>query len=232
MKKKLLWAAGIVVVIAIVAFAAGPWVYKNWIVTDADAELALPSQTQGATVDVAGNWGVVAGPSTDDARTQAGYRVDEVLRGENITVNGRTTEVSGGITVTGSTLQSGTITVDVASIRSPDSSRDNRFRGTNIMDTAAHPTATFTITRPVDISGVPASGARATVPATGTLTIKGVERPVTTDLAVARSGSSVIVQGSIPVTWSDYGVEAPSIGSFVTVDKTGSIEFLVNLARS
>lgn len=231
MRKKLLWAAGLVVVIAVVAVVAGPWVYKNWIVDDADAELALPSQTSAATVDVNGTWAVVPGPTAEDQRTQAGYRVDEVLRGENITVNGRTQQVSGTVQVADNRLTEGTVTVDVASIRSPDSSRDNRFRGDGIMDTDRFPTATFRITEPVDLSAVPASGAAATVRATGTMEVKGSSRPVTTDLRVARSGDSVIVQGAVPVRWSDYGVEAPRIGDFVQVEDTGTIEFLVNLAR-
>ena len=231
MRKKLLWVAGIVVVIAVVAVIAGPWVYTNWIADDADAELALPSQTSAATVDVNGTWTVEPRPETEDQRTQAGYRVDEVLRGENVTVNGRTQQVSGTVEVAGGRLTQGTVTVDVASIRSPDSARDNRFRGDGIMDTAQHPTATFRITEPVDLSTVPSSGAPATVRASGTMEIKGTSRPVTTDLRVARSGDAVIVQGAVPVRWSDYGVDAPRIGDFVQVEDAGTIEFLVNLAR-
>jgi hypothetical protein len=34
------------------------------------------------------------------------------------------------------------------------------------------------------------------------------------------------VSGSIPVTFSDYGVEAPSLG-FVSVQDKGTVEFLV-----
>lgn len=127
--------------------------------------------------------------------------------------------------------QTSAATVDVASIRSPDPARDNRFRGDGIMDTAQHPTATFRITEPVDLSSVPASGTPATVRAVGTIEIKGRTQPVTTDLRVARSGGSVIVQGAVPVRWSDYGVEAPRIGDFVQVEDSGTIEFLVNLAR-
>ena len=43
--------------------------------------MTLPSQTQAAQGDVNGAWTVVAGPDAQDTRTQAGYRVDEVLRG-------------------------------------------------------------------------------------------------------------------------------------------------------
>ena len=58
------------------------------------------------------------GSEDEDNRTQAGYRVDEVLRGSPLTVNGRTTEVSGEAVVAGSKLESATFTVDVASITS------------------------------------------------------------------------------------------------------------------
>ncbi|MFD0840142.1 YceI family protein [Williamsia serinedens] len=81
------------------------------------------------------------------------------------------------------------------------------------------------------MSTVPSSGAPATVRATGTMEIKGTSRPVTTDLRVARSGDAVIVQGAVPVRWSDHGVEPPRIGDFVQVEDTGTIEFLLNLAR-
>ena len=41
----------------------------------------------------------------------------------------------------------------------------------------------------------------------------------------------VQVVGSVPITFSDFDVEAPSLG-FVTVDDAGSVEFGLDLVRS
>ena len=92
MKKPLLWGLGILIAVIVVVVAAGPWFYREFIAGEADPELTLPSQTQAATTDLDGTWTVVPGPSDEANRTQAGYRVDEVLRGSPLTVNGRTTE--------------------------------------------------------------------------------------------------------------------------------------------
>lgn len=138
--------------------------------------------------------------------------------------------MTGSATVAASKLESADITVDVASITSPESMRDNRFRSSMIMDTDKFPTATWKLSEPVDISSVPESGEPHAVEATGEMTIKGVSKTVTTPLNIQRSGASVIVQGSVPVTWTDYGVTPPSLG-FVDVQDTGTIEFLVNLEK-
>ncbi|SIR89904.1 YceI family protein [Williamsia sterculiae] len=231
MKKFLLWGGGLLVVLVVVGVIAGPWVYKHWIAGEPDKALSLPSSTQAASVGLDGTWTIGAGPSEADTRTQAGYRVDETLRGQKITVNGRTTKVTGQSTVASGKLESATIDVDVASITSPESQRDNRFRGSSIMDTGRYPTATWKLDAPVDLSSVPESGAAVPIAVNGTMTIKGQARQISTTLNVQRSGSTLIAQGSVPVTWTDYGVTPPSLG-FVEVQPTGTVEFLVNLTKS
>ena len=153
--------------------AAGPWVYREFIAGDADPELALPSQTEAATTDINGTWTVVPGPSDEANRTQAGYRVDETLRGSPLTVNGRTTKVSGEVVVAESKLAKANFTIDVASITSPESGRDGQFRGGDIMDVARFPTAEFKATQPVDLAAVPETGEAVTVDVPGSMTIKG-----------------------------------------------------------
>ncbi|WP_333893249.1 hypothetical protein [Mycolicibacterium gadium] len=59
MKKPVLWGLGILIVLAIVGFTAGPWIYREFIAGEADAELTLPGQTEAATTDVNGTWTVV-----------------------------------------------------------------------------------------------------------------------------------------------------------------------------
>lgn len=231
MKKAVLWGLGILIVAAIVAFTVGPWFYRVYVAGDADPELALPGQTQAATTDVNGTWTVVPGPDDQAARTQAGYRVDEILRGSPLTVNGRTSDVSGEAVVAASKLESATFTVDVASITSPEGARDNQFRGTDILDTDKFPTAELRLTQPVDVADVPESGESATLDVPVSLTIKGVSRDVTAKVEVQRAGDTIAAAGSVPVNWTDFDVTPPDFAGFVTVEPTGTIEFLVNLAK-
>ncbi|MCP1131673.1 YceI family protein, partial [Robbsia andropogonis] len=54
-----------------------------------------------------------------------------------------------------------------------------------------------------------------------------VTKDVTAKLQVGLNGDGVDISGSVPITFSDYGVQAPSLG-FVKVDDAGSVEFLVH----
>ncbi|MFD4265682.1 YceI family protein [Rhodococcus sp. NPDC058481] len=212
----------------VVALAAGPWVYGNWIAED-DAPAAAVS-TEGATPatgDINGQWSV--DPGTAPNQSAAGYTVHEILNGASVTVVGSTGEVSGSATVEADKLTAAEITVQVASITTDNTRRDGQFTG-NVMSASNFPTATFTLDGPVDLSGLPLDGTTATVTATGTLTLKGAARPVAVDLEVLRSGESLIASGGIPVTWTDFGVQPPSLG-FVTVDGSGTVDFLVSLRR-
>jgi polyisoprenoid-binding protein YceI len=232
MKNPVLWGLGILIVLAIVGFTAGPWIYREFIAGEADAELTLPGQTEAATTDVNGTWTVVPGPDDDAKRTQAGYRVDEILQGSPLTVNGRTTKVTGEAVVAAQKLESATFTVDVASITSPESARDNQFRGEDILDTGKFPTAELRVTQPVDVAAVPESGASVTLDVPVSLTVKGIARDVTAKVDVQRAGDTIVAAGSVPVTWTDFNVTPPDFAGFVTVEPTGTIEFLVNLTKN
>jgi polyisoprenoid-binding protein YceI len=50
------------------------------------------------------------------------------------------------------------------------------------------------------------------VEATGELTLHGVTRSVTIPLAARRDGSTLAVDGSLTVTFADYGIDDPSGG--------------------
>jgi polyisoprenoid-binding protein YceI len=122
------------------------------------------------------------------------------------------------------------MTVDMTSVTSDQSRRDGQFTG-RIMETAEHPTGTFRLTAPIELGSEPAVGSTVTAKATGDLTLKGVTRPVTFDVAVKRADASVAVSGAVPVTFSDYGIDNPSIGGFVSVGDTGTVEFLLVLTK-
>src|SRR6202021_687881 len=98
-------------------------------------------------------------------------------------------KVWGSLAIAGSTVTKGTFTVDMASVKSDQSQRNARFDGP-IMDVSRYPTATFTLTAPIDLSSVPVSGANTQYMASGTLDLHGVSRVVTFPLQVQRQGSN------------------------------------------
>ncbi|WP_440696057.1 YceI family protein [Clavibacter nebraskensis] len=213
-------SAAVVVVLGVSAAAFGPAFYRDVVVgapAAAPSVSAAPADASLDTSNLSGDWKIGAGST-------AGYRVAEVLNGTDVTVVGKTEDVSGTITVDGSTLKDATVKVDVGTIATDQAPRDDYFRST-AMEVSKYPDATFQLTQPVD-AAVPASGQVATVQATGELTMHGVKQTVTVPLQAALTADGVQVSGSIPVTFSDYGVEAPSLG-FVSVQDKGTVEFLV-----
>jgi len=223
MKKKTtigLGVAAAVVVLGVTAAFAGPVLYRDLVVGEPEAAPTAALTPGSSTLDASqltGDWSIGDGST-------AGYRVDEVLNGTDVTVVGSTDQVSGTITVDGTSISAATIDVDVASIATDSGNRDDYFRGT-AMQVNRFPTASFTLTQPIE-AAVPSDGEVASVDATGELTMHGVTQTVTVPLQAALSGDGVQVSGSIPVTFSDYGVEAPDLG-FVSVEDQGTVEFLV-----
>ena len=227
MGRKIAVALGVLVVLAALGFLATR-IYASMQTGDDVPAPAVGSSAPAATADVAdldGDWTVAGG-------SEAGYRVDEVLSGQDVTVVGRTEEVTGSGTVADGELTAATVEVDLASITTDESARDGQFQG--ILDTRTFPTATFQLTDPVDVAAV-ADGETVTVDAPGSMTIKDVTRDVTAGLEirlVGGDGGDVVAElaATVPVTFADYGVEAPDLG-FVTVEDTGFVEAELTLSR-
>lgn len=223
------WIVGVVVVVLVaLGLYFGPKIYASFQEDAAPAASVDTSGAQAATTeDLNGTWTVTPGDASNT--TAAGYTVDEVLNGSDVTVVGSTPEVSGSVSIADNSLTTGEVVVQTNSITTDSDRRDNQFRG-NIFDTATYPTATFTIDSPIDLSGLPKDGTSETVTAEGTLTLKDQTRPVSVEMQVLQSGDTLIASGAIPTTWADYGVEPPSLG-FVTVEDSGTVDFLINLSR-
>lgn len=237
MKKshKILIGSGIAA-IALVATAAiaGPLVYRAIVAPQADETPSLSAESnvlEGKAAgepldpaDLAGVWLIAEG-------SEAGYRVDEVLNGTDVTVTGRTSGVTGSFTISddGLTLEGAEITVDVATIETDNPSRDRYFRE-EALRADEFPTAVFTLTQPVTLAEVPDSGSTATSEATGDLTIAGETRSVTATVEVRSDGTMAEIAGTIPIVFEDFGVTAPNLG-FVSVEPAGSVEFSLNATR-
>ena len=225
----LVGAAAAVVVLAV----GGTFVYFHFISGPAPAPLGLkrssgPSSTatagDSAATPVAGTWKITTG-------SVVGYRVKEVLFGQNHTAVGRTSVITGDVTISGTIVTAAGFTVQMATIKSDESERDVQFRG-RIMDTAAYPTGTLKLTKPIALGALPAAGVVKAYTATADLTLHGHTRPVTFPLSAERTSGGIEVSGSIPVLFSRWDIPNPSFTGFVTTQNHGVLEFLLKLARS
>jgi polyisoprenoid-binding protein YceI len=229
---------------ALVLVTAGTWTYIHVLSSDTPARLTLGGSVDGnvpattATTAAGGQAGLPAttapasfdGTWTAASGSQAGYRVKEVLFGQSTEAVGRTGNVDGALTIAGTKIETADISVDLGSVQSDRSQRDNQFRG-RIMDVRDYPTATFKLTQPIDLGTLPADGVTVNVPATGQLTLHGTTKAVTTTVAAKRTGGTIEVNGTIPVVFADYGIPNPTFGPATTEDH-GEIEFLVAFTKS
>lgn len=207
---------------------AGPFVYIHFVEGPAPAKLSLPKSTAAASgssaaTSVDGVWHVGQG-------SVAGYRVQEVLIGQQATAVGRTSKVWGSLTISGTSVTAASFSVDMASVESDQSERNAQFDG-RIMDVSAYPDASFVLSDPIALGSVPTAEVVERYPATGELTLHGVTRAAHFTVSAERSTSGIDVLADIPVLFADWGIANPSIGGFVTTQDSGTLEVLLELTR-
>ena len=232
----------IIAAIAVLAIGAvaGPWVYINLIKDDAPEALTLePSTTtiapESSTTIAVESTTTIAPASTIDgewkvvAESIVGYRVKETIVGQKTEGVGRTSEITGLLTIVDEQVTAAEFTVDMTTLVS-DSTRRDRQVNTRILDTVNFPTATFTLKEPITLTPEALAGSDLSVDTTGTFTLRGVTKDIDLTL-IARLVDDVIeVNGSIQIVFTDWSIPDPSISSIIVVDR-GLLEFLVRFKR-
>jgi polyisoprenoid-binding protein YceI len=184
------------------------------------------SSQSGSSGGIDGTWNVDTsiGSFADSTSSFVGYRVQEQLAsiGANTAV-GRTPDVSGSLTVSGTQVTAATITADLTTLQSDDQRRDGQLARQGIQ-TSQFPTATFTLTTPIDLGSVPADGQEIQVTATGKLTLHGQTRDVQMPLKARLTGSTITISGSLPIVFADYGIQKPNSFMVLTIAHEGTME--------
>lgn len=231
------------IVVVLVVLGAGVWFF--FIRSNAPPEVDLESATEQLTsttseVDgttttttekldgIAGTWVVDNESGEFDFQNAtgsfAGYRVTEELAsiGSSEAV-GRTGAVSGEMAISGTTLNSTKITVDLKEIESDRPQRDDRVQ--EALGASQFPNAIFELTEPVELGADAADGEEVTADAPGELTINGVTNEVTVKLDAQLVDGIAVVVGSIPIALADYDIEVPSAPVVLSVSDEATIEF-------
>lgn len=217
--------AGIVVLLAALGFAV--LALLRILNQTAPPPLALPPAKgiiSGPPVHstISGTWRV--GPGS-----QAGFRVQEILFGRHHTAVGRTSKVTGGIVISGTTVNAADFTVDMQSVTTDAAGRNVAFHDF-ILKTGSYPHATFQLLDPISLGAVPEEGRVVTEHAVGALTLRGVTRTVAFSVKAERLGSQVDVNAEIPIHFGLWHIPNPSF-AIAKVGDTGTVEVLLRLER-
>jgi polyisoprenoid-binding protein YceI len=204
-----------------------PYLFFHLVEGPAPGRLTLPKSGPGSGPIVAGP---VSGTWTVTSGSQSGYRVQEILFNQGHTTVGRTSRVSGGLIISGTVVAAADFSVDMASVKSDDVSRDVQFRD-YILATGKYPHATFRLTQPIRLGSIPPPGAIISAPATGDLTLRGVTHVVTFTVRAERTASGIDINAEIPVVLSYWHIPNPSF-VITKVGNSGSIEMLLILQRA
>ncbi len=249
-RKVMLGAAGGVVVVAAVAVFA---VWFFLIRSDEPAEVSLeaavnslstPTTAAGgstpasgaASPTASGNASTpgLAGTWTPDATKDnfLGYRVvEELARVGTATAVGRTSGVTGTVTLTETQVTAATITADLTKLKSDNNMRDGQLRNQAI-ETSKFPNATFVLAAPMALPANLAGGQAAEVTLNGKLTLHGVTKDISVPAKAQLKDGSLVIVGSVDIKFADYDIEKPRGASVLSIEDHGVMELQLILKKS
>ena len=198
------------------------------------AATAAPAAATAAASGVDGTWQVDTsiGSFADFTNSFVGYRVQEELASIGATTAvGRTPEVTGSLTISGTTVTAVEVTADLTALQSDERNRDRQLNRQGI-ETGTFPTATFVLTSPIELGSIPADGTAIEAVATGDLTLHGVTNSVQVALQAKLSGDTIIVTGSLPIVFADYDIAKPTSFNVLTIADEGIMELQLFFSRA
>jgi polyisoprenoid-binding protein YceI len=212
----------LVVVGAVVVLVAGGYAVLALTGDDAPPPPRLQGKParEGSAAAGAGRWHPVA-----PAGSFVGYRVDERYLGVGVrTAVGRTSAVTGSVTVDGDRVEGAELRADMTTVHSDQARRDDSLRSRAI-ETDRYPSARFTLAGPIAIGARPRQ-------AKGTLTLHGRRAAIAVTVRGQRlSGDRLELVGSAPIRFASFAIEPPSVAGLVTVSDHGVLEFRLVLAQ-
>lgn len=235
MSKTVRLILGLVIVIAAAAAAVLAFIWFSGGSGEASAPISAPTLPPAAEAtasaasadDSAG--GDVVTFTIVPAESEVRFLLDEDLRGERITVVGRTSEVAGQIRVNfanPSATELGTIRINMRTLATDNEFRNRAIRS-QILRTAdaANEFSDFV---PQSITGLPETvtfNEPFSFQISGTFTVLGTPRPITFDVTVTPV-SETRLEGSARavINRNDWGLTIPSVPGVANVEEEVELE--------
>jgi polyisoprenoid-binding protein YceI len=224
-----IWKWLVLAVVALLAVGFAGWYF--FLKTDPAPRAAIKETPTVAAPSSAlnGTWTVKPG-NTDNF---VGYRVTEKLIANiaESTATGRTDNVTGKMTIDGTTVKDITVSADLRDLTSDNGGRDGRIRSEGL-ESDRFPEAKFALTTPITLTAAPTVGQTISTQATGDFTLHGVTKRVTISLQGRFDGTKVQVVGNLPIVLGDYGISAPTAPAVASVDDHAEMELQLFFAKS
>lgn len=208
--------------------------------TDPVAPVATSVVPQGSPLPVGaldGTWSVDPAIGSFDyaagdfSGSWVGYRVQEELVGVGgTTAVGRTPQVTGSLTIQGTTITDATFEADLTTLQSNESMRDGQL-GRQGIQTDRFPTATLVLAQPIELDALPAMGEEVSLTAVADLTIHGVTQRLSVPLHAALHEGVIAVAGSLTFGWADFDMEPPTAARVVSLADTVTMEAQLFLSK-
>ena len=148
---------------------------------------------------------------------------------------GRTSAITGSAAFSGANaslrVRNASFKVDVSTLKSDRSMRDEKIRSIGL-ESSTYPTATFVLAKPIALPSAAASGQAIKASAVGAMTIHGTTKTVTIPLEMRLGEAKIEAVGAITFPWEEFGMTAPSVGGFVSVTNSATMEFDLKLQRA
>jgi polyisoprenoid-binding protein YceI len=214
-----------IVVVAVVGVVVAAVVGGYAVLALTGDDAPPPPRLEGAPAQDGADGGTGRWHPVARAGSFVGYRVSERYLGVGVrTAVGRTSAVTGSVTVDGDRVRAADLRADMRTVRSDQTRRDDtlRFRA---IETDRYPSASFTLRGPFAVRAKPQR-------VSGTLTLHGRRAPVAVTVRGQRlAGGRVELVGSAPIRFATFAIEPPSVAGLVTVSDHGVHEFRLMLAR-
>ncbi len=198
---------------------------------DPDGPDEVPTGAPQTAEDLDGTWVVDTSREFDRETgrgTFIGYRIAEELQGVGATTAvGRSPSVEGEVVFAGLIVSSVVVKGDLTDLESDDGRRDARVRSQLGPDA----TATFELSRPIELPEGPPVSEVIELTAIGELTLLDVTREVEVALQAAVTETGLLITGSTLVALSDYDVEVPSAPIVLSASDDATLEWQLFLVK-
>ncbi|MFI5267258.1 MAG: YceI family protein [Chloroflexota bacterium] len=191
------------------------------------ASASASSATPASASSVAAAGGAVKLVIAPDANSEIDIRMRELLAG-NVAQNDAiesTKTVSGAINLdaSGGVLPGSKINLDLRTLKSDRSQRDNFIKGRFVLNTAQFPLVEFAPTEVQGLDGTPPTSGQKTFKLLGEATVRGVTRPLTWDVTATFDQQGCQGQATTAFKLSDFGMTPPKAGPVVQVEDAGML---------
>jgi polyisoprenoid-binding protein YceI len=214
------WTGAIIAGIVVLIFMVTT-IYVHLVRVPAMLTLPKVSGAPSSQSTVDGVWNV--GPGSI-----VGWRVQQVVFGQQSPLVGRTTKVWGSLTVSSGSVTWGTFTADMAALTSSLSKTTQR----TVFHVSAYPTAMLVLTSPIALGSIPGNGVVERFPADGNLTLHGMTHTVHFTASAERAGGDVYVLADIAFPYGDWNIRVQGVLFLAGLQSPATIEVLLHLTKA